>query len=261
MSNKSLINGLVIVISSYSTHLYAETVGSIQCTKENGIDRCVNGDNDGFFTLTTEPSFKNYYVIPLLNADQSCDDSSATRTTIPRNTYFKQTKDSDAQSKDSMLVHVYNTDQDTNLATTKNKYFSRPFKVCLTGHTNNRVERSYYKRVGGINTGVLVVPFKLRDGNFYSDSTIGPYISYKWEYWETIATLGLSKISTSEIDTDEVTSEDGLTFALGASYEVAKDWDIALLIGVDHLSGDKGESWQYQDEIWFSFAIGFNFTR
>jgi len=42
---------------------------------------------------------------------------------------------------------------------------------------------------------------------------------------------------------------------------VAKDWDIAFLIGVDHLSGDKGKNWQYQDEVWFSFAIGFNFTR
>ncbi|WP_435276092.1 hypothetical protein ACMAZF_03500 [Psychrobium sp. nBUS_13] len=261
MFNKSLINGLVIVIGLYSTHLYANTVGTIQCTKENGTDRCVNGDTDASYGFTLTPSFKNYYDIKLLNSNQDCDNKSATHITLPRNSYFKQTNDSDAQSQNAMLVHVYNTDQETDLATTKTKFFSAPFKFCLNGHKSNRVERSYYKRVGGMNTGILVVPFKLRDGNFYSDSTIGPYISYKWESWETMATLGLSKVSTSEIGTDQVTSEDGLTFALGASFEVAKDWDIAFLMGVDHLSGDKGESWQYQDEIWFSFAIGFNFTR
>lgn len=164
------------------------------------------------------------------------------------------------------MVHVYELDKvDDGDSSTDNaeytieKYFSAPHKVCLNG--KHRVQKSNYKRVGGISTGVLVVPFKLRDGDLYSDSTIGPYLSYKWEVIEVLATAGLSQISVSEVGTEDVESETGLTVAIGINFEIDKNWDVAFLFGADHLSGDKGDEWEYQDDIWVSFGIGFNFTR
>lgn len=221
--------------------------------------QCVNGDTDASWGLTFTPSYKNIYPVDLIEVGDECNSTSPTKTNLPSNTYFKQTLDHNAQNDDEKLVHVYNTDLDTDKTTTTSKYFSKPFRLCLT--ETNKVEKSNYKRVGGLNTGLLVIPYKFRKGDIYSDSTIGPYISYKRETVEILATFGLSKISVSEVGTDKVETEDGLTLALGVNFEISKDWDIALIVGADHLSGSKGDTWEFQDEPWISFAIGFNFTR
>lgn len=137
--------------------------------------------------------------------------------------------------------------------------FHAPYKLCLNGA--NRVQKSFYKRIGGVNTGILVVPFKFRQGDLFSDTAIGPYISYQWEVIELVATAGLSQISVSEVGTEEVESKTGLTGAFGVSFEIDTNWDIAILAGVDRLSGSDGDNWEYQGDVWWSFAIGFNFTR
>ncbi|MFT5022550.1 MAG: hypothetical protein ACI9O3_000142 [Colwellia sp.] len=249
MRTIKLLLTTLLVVSSYS---FADNV---QCSK----GRCVNGDTDASWGLTFTPSFKNLYPINLINTDKECNDSSATPTNIPRNTYFKQTLDHNAQIDEEKIVHVYNVDLKTDKSTTTSTYFNKPFKFCLT--ENNKVEKSNYIRVGGLNTGLLVIPYKLRKGDIYSDSAIGPYISYKRETFELLAAFGLSKISVSEVGTDKVETEDGLTLALGVNFEISKNWDIALIVGVDHLSGSKGDDWEFQDEPWVSFAIGYSFTR
>ncbi|MYM62413.1 hypothetical protein [Pseudomaricurvus sp. HS19] len=235
----------------------------------NDNDRCINTETNARFGFTFTPSYKNQYQIDLLDIDASCEDDAIPATDkvpLPKNSYFRQTLDKDAQTSNELMVHVYELDKvDDGDANTDNteytieKYFSAPHKVCLNG--KHRVQKSNYKRVGGVSTGVLVVPFKLRDGDLYSDSTIGPYLSYKWEVIEILATAGLSQISVSEVGTEDVESETGLTAAIGINFEIDKNWDVALLLGADHLSGDKGDEWEYQDDIWISFGIGFNFTR
>ena len=95
----------------------------------------------------------------------------------------------------------------------------------------------------------------------YSDSTIGPYLSYKWEVVEILATAGLSQISVTQIGTDDVESKTGVSIAAGINFEINNDWDVAFIVGADHLSGDDGKNWEFQDKAWISFAIGFNFTR
>ena len=125
----------------------------------------------------------------------------------------------------------------------------------------NIVSKSKYVRAGGLNTGMLVVPFKYRQGDIYSDSTIGPYISVKYEFIETLISAGISQISFSEVGSDKIDTKTGFTIAGGINFEVSKDWDIALITGIDHMSGAQGESWEHQDCVWYSLAIGFNFTR
>lgn len=238
--------------------------------KENVVcdkARCVNNETKAFWGLTFTPSYKNIYELKLLNESASCNEQDATiASTLPRNTYFRQTLDRSAQTENEIVVHIYEVEefddgnpQTTNAQSTTAKYFSSPFKLCLNGKT--RVSKSSFKRVGGVSTGVLVVPFKLRGGDIYSDSTIGPYISYKREVFELLATAGLSQISVSEVGTEDVESKTGLTGAFGVNFAVDRNWDIALLVGLDHLSGGAGDEWKYQDKMWVSFAIGFNFAR
>jgi len=165
-----------------------------------------------------------------------------------------------------MVVHVYqvqefddNNPNTTGVQSTEKKYFSTPFKVCING--KNIAYKSNYKRVGGVSTGVLVVPFKIRKGSIFSDSTIAPYLSCKWEVIELLAAAGVSQISVSKLGESDVKSETGLSIALGVNFEIAKDWDVAFVVGGDHISSDAGKTWKYQDKVWYSFAIGYNFTR
>jgi hypothetical protein len=143
--------------------------------------RCQNEGTSGF----AAPAYRSIYSMNLVTLPQGCTADQAgpgQRVSIPKNTYFRESLDKEAQTAESLVVNVYEVDQDGSEEATKEKYFSRPLKLCLRGE--HAVPRSYYRRVGGFNTGVLVVPFKLRRGDIFSDSTIGPYLSYKWELVE-----------------------------------------------------------------------------
>jgi len=258
--------GLFVLFLSITTKVLA---GDAAFCNDN--DRCINTDTNTIMGsgVSFKPVYKNQYEMKLLKATDSCEDEDlveGSKLLLPKNSFFKRTLDNEAQTSSEMLVHVYELDKvdDGDTATddaekTITDYFSAPHKVCLNG--KHRVQKSLYTRVGGVSTGVLVVPFKLRDGDIYSDSTIGPYISYKWEVVEILATAGLAQISVSEVGTEEVETETGITAGLGVSFEIDTNWDVAFLVGVDHLSGDKGEEWEFQDDVWISFGIGFNFTR
>ena len=124
----------------------------------------------------------------------------------------------------------------------------------------NIVSKSKYVRAGGLNTGMLVVPFKYRQGDIYRSFSIKRRAK-KYEFIETLISAGISQISFSEVGSDKIDTKTGFTIAGGINFEVSKDWDIALITGIDHMSGAQGESWEHQDCVWYSLAIGFNFTR
>jgi len=230
----------------------------VKCEKQ----RCVNDATaPGWFSTT--PDYRAIYAIDLVAIEQGCSaalPAGQSKLTVPKESRFRETKDRAAQTAESVIVDVYQVDEKTNAATTESTYFLKAHKMCLKG--THEVPRSHYRRIGGLNTGILVVPFKLRRGDIFSDSTIGPYISYKWEVIELLATAGLSQISTVETgSTTDIKSESGLTAAVGLNFSISKDWDIALIVGADRLSGKAGQDWKYQSKPWVSFAIGFNFTR
>jgi len=253
---------LLVIVTLMSVCFYAVADETTYC---NDNDRCINTETNTVWGwgISFKPVYKNQYELDLLKISDSCEDEeldASDKITLPKNSFFKQTLDNEGQNSNEMLVHVYELDKnDQEEADVIDTYFNSPHKVCLNG--KHRVQKSLYKRVGGVNTGVLVVPFKLRDGNIYSDSTIGPYLSYKWAVMEVLATAGLSQISVSEVGTEDVQTETGLTGAIGLNFEIDTNWDVAFLVGKDYLSGDKGDSWEYQGETWVSFGIGFNFTR
>lgn len=239
---------------------WAQTANpQIEC--KNG--RCANNATaPGWFSTT--PDYRAIYAIDLVSIDQGCSaaiPSGQTKLVVPKESRFRETKDREAQTAESVIVDVYQVEQrDNDAAKAEAAYFLKAHKMCLKGA--HAVPRSHYRRIGGLNTGILVVPFKLRRGDIFSDSTIGPYISYKWEVIELLATAGLSQISTVENGSGtDIKSESGLTAAAGLNFSISKDWDIALIVGADRLSGKAGRDWKYQSKPWVSFAIGFNFTR
>lgn len=273
------------IILFYSTPLLAKELNSNAAEKDacgNGAcdneyikcdgERCRNLKTDAwgwgrFGEISFTPVYENHYEINLLHPSESCQTESVgkdKKKTLPKYSFFRQTLDHDAQTPNATIVHVYEVDANAAADITKSGkdefgLFDTPFKLCRNG--TNHVQRSLFKRIGGVNTGILVVPFKVRQGDIFSDSTIGPYISYQWAVIEVLATGGLSQISVSEVGTDEVESKTGLTYAVGLNFEIDTNWDIALIAGKDRLSGNDGDTWKYQDDWWWSFAIGFNFTR
>ena len=116
-----------------------------------------------------------------------------------------------------------------------------------------------------LTSGTLIVPFKLRskDGSLTGDATIGVYAGIRKELWlgiETtfLASFGLSAITTSAGD-DENDTNLGLTGGVGF---LIKNWDkveIGIIAGIDHLGGEAGDNWKYEDDFWFSFMVGYNF--
>lgn len=130
-----------------------------------------------------------------------------------------------------------------------------PYKLC-----RNQTQSYKYQRVGGIDVGVLVVPFKVRSGDLYGESTLGPYIAFKGSYISLLATFGMTQVSVSDVSTAKVDTASGISYALGAIWSVTDSFDVGLVAGIDHLSGEAGDKFEYQDDVWWSFAVGYNFT-
>jgi hypothetical protein len=134
-----------------------------------------------------------------------------------------------------------------------------PYKMCKK---ENSIPEYYYKRTGGIITGLLVVPFKYRTGGQLSgDAAVGPYVGVSGEKFSVLASLCLSQIAINDVNSKEVENRTGVTAAAGINWMIASNFEIALIAGIDHLSGSAGDDFKYQDKLWGSFAIGYNFTR
>lgn len=133
------------------------------------------------------------------------------------------------------------------------------FALCTAGP--NKPDAFAYKKSGGMTTGLLVVPFKLRSGDLFGDATVGPYVGFAGSRVSLLFTAGLTQVSVKDLSTTEVKSETGLTIATGLVFKVTEEFDVAVVVGADHLSGAAGDAFKYQHKPWFSFAIGYNFTR
>lgn len=127
--------------------------------------------------------------------------------------------------------------------------------------------------------GILTVPFKLRpkvndttNFNITTDITLGPYfgftkrISKRRRYYLTVPlTAGLSFININTNNTSNVLSKNelgivpGITWSSGLIVQL-EDFNIGFVVGQDFASG-VGDRWIYNKQVWFSFAIGYNFLN
>jgi len=149
---------------------------------------------------------------------------------------------------------------------------------------NSILKESYYstsfKKISNYNLsfGILTVPFKLRpkkndiNSNITTDITIGPYlgltkrIAPRKRYYITIpANIGLSYININDNNTSNTTNDNdinvvpGITWSTGIIFQLS-DFNIGFVTGQDFASGI-GSDWIYNNEFWYSFAIGYNFLK
>jgi hypothetical protein len=224
---------------------------------------CVYAREQPWKLFSADPLFRSRVQIPLVHSPEDCkkDRTQLAAALVPPGTYFRQTSRGDVDGNSPIEVVIYQVpEQSTNDAAAVYKtHFAKPRYICQDGLAS--IPSTHVQRVGGLDTGILVVPFKVRKGDLFSDAAIGPYIAYRWYDWSVLASAGLSQISTVQAGTSEIKNETGLTAALGVKFQVKKDWDIAFVVGYDHLPGESGRTWDYRKTAWWSFAIGFNFAK
>ena len=125
-------------------------------------------------------------------------------------------------------------------------------------------ENSYRLRFG-IAHGPLIVPFKLRtkDGSLTGQSTLGYYLGIKNDFLFGSGTLfgsaGLTLIPVNDVNSSLTDEKTGISLSIGYSFASKSDFQAAIIAGWDHLGGDAGDNWEYENDTWVSFAIGFEF--
>lgn len=165
------------------------------------------------------------------------------------------------------------------IAGINNKLLAVPYDIFININKDTIYDTSWNKKRNyKITTGLLTIPFKLRpkqnNKNFTmtTDVTIGPYvgltkrISKRNPYYLTIpATLGLSFININDNTSSNVQSDPnigvvpGYTWSTGLIIQLDK-FDLGFVLGQDFAS-DVGNDWIYQGKTWYSFAIGYSFSK
>lgn len=101
----------------------------------------------------------------------------------------------------------------------------------------------------------------MRQGDIFGDATVGPYFGFQGSWLTLLATAGSTQVSVKDVSTGDQMTETGITVAGGVVFSISKDFDIAAVVGVDHLSGNAAKSFAYQNSPWVPFAIGYKFTK
>jgi hypothetical protein len=120
----------------------------------------------------------------------------------------------------------------------------------------------------------LAIPFKVRfgaDRNLRIDTNvnIGGYVGWKFRmthvrpyYISAVAAGGLALLPLNESSPDNASTMEntvvGLTGSIGVVFQLA-DFQLGLLVGIDHAAGDAGAGWAYNDKQWISVSLGYAF--
>lgn len=146
--------------------------------------------------------------------------------------------------------------------------------------------REYFRRgYPTFTTGAnLFVPFKMRPetaGQYMKISpelSLGGYAGIRFQLSNYspfsitvpvvtlgVTTLGINRNNTIvEAQKTEVADQDALilgrTFAIGAVLEY-NNFQFGIIAGWDKAGGELGKHWIYNDRLWYSFSIGFDFLR
>lgn len=143
-----------------------------------------------------------------------------------------------------------------------------------------QVNIEYYKYANDVFSGLLTAPFKYRlktgkapesliDGDF----NIAPFIGWKWRisserpfYIAPFGFAGVTSLNYNSANNNNITDSDklengtGLTYGLGISFKF-DDISPGLIFGWDKGFGDLGSGFKYNDEVWISFSINYDFFK
>jgi len=159
---------------------------------------------------------------------------------------------------------LFKKDKDITTAPAKEGYEKVRTKQIFTIKKELLPKYSYRLRFG-IAHGPIIVPFKLRsnDGSLTGQSTLGYYLGVKNDFLLGSGTLfgsaGLTLIPIQDVNSSSTDEKTGISWAVGYSFASKSNFQAAIIVGWDHLGGDAGDNWEYEDDTWVSFAIGFEF--
>ncbi len=125
-----------------------------------------------------------------------------------------------------------------------------------------------YELAFGFACGLLTtspVKIQLCDGNMTIGTNLGAYAGWRVTLahipFTIIGSAGSAIIPISDAGADKVETKLGWTCAIGLLIEPISNYQIGILFGIDHLVGDARNDYPYQNEIWISFGIGFDFMN
>lgn len=124
-----------------------------------------------------------------------------------------------------------------------------------------------YELAFAFDYGMLTVPIKIQwhDLNMTTGATLGAYAGWKVSLahipFTFIGSAGPAAIPVTDANTDIVSTELGWSYAFGLMVEPISHYQIGVVMGADHVVGDAGQKYPYQNHLWISFAIGYFFTN
>jgi len=136
-------------------------------------------------------------------------------------------------------------------------YFNHiPISFILTGLT---IPFKYHPPISGYSSSLF-------NSNFNVGSVIGVQLQNNAQTFGVTfgGFLGVSDISqTSSVNTQVTgaTSQSMFAFNYGGAvlFQVPKNIQLGLVIGVDNGIGSLGNSYIYQNKVWFAFSLNYNF--
>jgi hypothetical protein len=138
----------------------------------------------------------------------------------------------------------------------------------LYSFTSEHSPHRFLNEWHNISHGTLIVPFKIREHNWTltGDATIGYYVGLNFvlPLWDLhiipLASFGLSTV-TVPVSDESTEDKTGITGAGGVVIKHGKSFQIGIIAGVDHLGGQEGKDFEYEDNLWISVMIGFDFAQ
>ncbi len=124
-----------------------------------------------------------------------------------------------------------------------------------------------YKPAFGDSFGLLLIPYKYRpgDGSLTTDPTFGGYwgLSNRWLGFNStfLVGVGVSHIVTTDGNTNQIEYKTALTAGGGLTSTIRGKYHAGIFAGIDRLGGEAGRWWKYENELWISLTIGYNFAQ
>lgn len=128
------------------------------------------------------------------------------------------------------------------------------------------------------NVGVLVLPIKFRPSlgdaafNFVTDFNLGTSVGcsfrvthYKPNYITIAGFLGVTNVGVDSATTKGYITQPDINLpAFTPGFAIIGEFtnfQVGFVIGGDFVGGTAGQKWMYNERIWYSFGLGYQFLR
>jgi hypothetical protein len=160
------------------------------------------------------------------------------------------------------------------------KDFDRNFWVDSITLANTELETEYFQYENSPFIGTLTAPFKLRmavgsseesfmDGTFnvsqyfgwkFRISNSNPYFVSPFVFGGVTSLSYSSANNKGIVDATQKENGSGLTYGAGVAFRFGTI-SPGIVIGFDHGFGDLGRTFEYNDKLWLSFSLNFEFFK